>query len=53
MEISEIKLLIRDLVKGYIEDDKTSRVVAWDGKLDVRPEYQREFVYDNKQRSAV
>lgn len=53
MEISELKLLIRDLVKGYIEDDKTSRVVAWDGKLDVRPEYQREFVYDNKQRSAV
>ena len=53
MKIDMIKLPIRELVKQYNEDDQTSRVVAWDGKLDVRPEYQREFVYDDRKRDAV
>ena len=53
MKINMIRLPVRDLVVGYSEDDKTSRVVAWGGKLDVRPEYQREYVYDDKQRDAV
>ena len=53
MVINEMKLKVRDLVAGYSEDDATSRVVAWDGKLDVRPEYQREFVYGEGQRDAV
>jgi hypothetical protein len=30
-----------------------SGVVAYNGKLDVRPPYQREFVYKDKQREAV
>ena len=53
MKINMIKVPIRELVKQYHEDDTTSRVVAWDGKLDVRPEYQREYVYDDKKRDAV
>ena len=53
MKINMIKLPIRDLVKGYTENDKTSKVTAWDGNLDVRPEYQREYVYDDKQRDSV
>lgn len=53
MTIEEMKLPIGDLIKGYYEDMNTSRVVAWGGKLDVRPEYQREYVYDVKQRDAV
>lgn len=53
MKISMIKLPIRDIIKGYREDDSTSRVVAWDGKLDVRPEYQREYVYADDKRDAV
>ena len=53
MVIDMIKVPIRDLIKGYSEDDSTSKVVAWEGKLDVRPEYQREFVYDDKKRDAV
>lgn len=48
-----IKLPIRDLVKSYSEDDATSRVQGWGGNLDVRPEYQREYVYDDKKRDAV
>lgn len=53
MVINEMKLKIRDLIQGYNEDDATNRVVAWGGKLDVRPEYQREFVYDDDKRNAV
>ena len=53
MKINGIKIKIKDLIENYNEDDKTSRVTAWGGKLDVRPEFQREFVYDTKQRDAV
>jgi hypothetical protein len=53
MEINMIKVPVRELIKKYNEDDSTSKVSAWDGKLDVRPEYQREYVYDNEKRDAV
>lgn len=53
MIINEMKLSVGDLIQGYHEDDATSRVVAWGGKLDVRPEYQREYVYGEGQRDAV
>ena len=53
MKINKETVLVRELVEGYREDDTTSRVVAWGGKLDVRPEYQREFVYGTKQQEAV
>lgn len=53
MKIKEMNLKIKDLFVGYQEDDATSKVVAMGGKLDVRPEYQREYVYDEKERDAV
>lgn len=53
MVINEIKLPVRDLILLYAEDPATNRVTAWNGKLDVRPEYQREFVYKDAQRDAV
>ena len=53
MKIEERKVKIRDLVLGYHEDDITAHVVACNGNLDVRPEYQREFVYDKGKRDAV
>lgn len=53
MIINEMNLSIRDLVAQYNEDDATGRVSAMSGRLDVRPEYQREFVYDEKQQSSV
>ena len=43
---------IKDLVEGY-EDNLEEGVVAYSGKLDVRPPYQREFVYKDDQRNAV
>lgn len=53
MIINEMNLPIRDLVAQYNEDDSSGRVSAMSGCLDVRPEYQREFVYNEKQQSAV
>lgn len=50
IELHHIK--IRDLVAGY-EDHAERGVKAYAGKLDVRPPYQREFVYKDKQRDAV
>lgn len=52
MKISETKIRIGDLFEGY-KDSQEEGVVAYGGKLDVRPKYQREFVYKDKQRDAV
>lgn len=52
MKITEIKVKVSELAKGY-KDNAENGVVAWNKKLDVRPAYQREFVYDEKKRNAV
>ena len=53
MKINMIKVPVSELIQGYYEDDATGKVTAWGGKLDVRPEYQREYVYGEGQRDAV
>jgi len=50
IELKEIP--IRDLVKGYVNNNEEG-VAGYDGKLNIRPKYQREFVYKDKQRDAV
>ncbi|MYK93412.1 DUF262 domain-containing protein [Candidatus Poribacteria bacterium] len=40
------------LVEGY-HDDREGGVRGYGGKLDIRPPYQREFIYGDKQRKAV
>ena len=52
MEIRETKIKVKDLFKGYIDNGEEG-VVAYSGKLDVRPAYQREFVYKPEQEKAV
>lgn len=52
MKIELHSIHIRDLVAGY-KDSAEEGVVAYSGKLDVRPKYQREFVYKDQQRNAV
>lgn len=52
MKIELKRIQVRDLVEGYENNDELG-VRAYDGKLDVRPPYQREFVYKDKQRDAV
>lgn len=50
IELHQIK--VRDLVDGY-SDDPENGVRGFGGKLDIRPPYQREFVYGEKERNAV
>lgn len=52
MKIELQKISIREVAKGYL-DNAEEGVVGYDGKLNIRPKYQREFVYDEKKRNAV
>lgn len=52
MDIQLKKISIRELVEKY-KDDAEAGVVGFNGLLNVRPPYQREFVYNDKQREAV
>jgi hypothetical protein len=52
MKIELHKIPVREVVNGF-KDSGIEGVVAYGGKLDVRPKYQREFVYKEKQRNAV
>jgi hypothetical protein len=50
IELNEIT--IREIADGYL-DSAEEGVVGYGGRLDIRPKYQREFVYDDKKRNAV
>jgi hypothetical protein len=52
MKIELHRILVRDVIIDY-KDSAEEGVVAYGGKLDIRPKYQREFVYTGKQRDAV
>ena len=52
MKIELKEITIRELTNGYQDNDENG-VVGFGGKLDIRPPYQREFIYKDKQREAV
>src|SRR3989344_2164705 len=52
MKIDLYKIKIREVVKDY-KNSAEEGVSAFGGKLDIRPKYQREFVYDAKHRDEV
>ena len=52
MKIDLKEITVRDLVKDY-HDDGEGGVRGYGGGLDIRPPFQREFVYKDKQRDAV
>ena len=52
MQITELKVTIGEVCEGYINDAEEG-VVGYDERLDIRPKYQREFVYKDKQRDEV
>ena len=52
MKIEIKRVTVRDVSKNY-RDNNEEGVVGYDGKLNVRPKYQREFIYSVKQRDAV
>ena len=52
MKIEERKVTVREVTEGYFNDAEEG-VVGYDGRLDIRPKYQREFVYKDAQRNEV
>lgn len=52
MKIELHEIPIKDVVKNYV-DNAENGVIGYDGKLNIRPKYQREFVYGEKERNAV
>ena len=52
MKIQLTQIKIKDIFVGY-QDNQEGGVVAFNGNLNIRPPYQREFVYKEKQRNAV
>ena len=52
MEIRLTHIEVGELVKGYF-DKQEEGVYGYDNKLNIRPPYQREFVYNEKQRKLV
>jgi hypothetical protein len=52
MDIFKHEITIRELVEGFV-DNAEKGVRAYAGKLDIRPPYQREFVYGEKERAKV
>ena len=54
MKITLHEIKIRDLAEGYEDlSIQEEGIVGYGGRLNIRPKYQREFVYDDKKRNAV
>lgn len=52
MIIEERKVTVREVTEGYFNDAEEG-VTGYDDRLDIRPKYQREFVYKDTQRDEV
>lgn len=52
MKINLKSITIRDVIKDY-KDSGENGVVGYGGNLNIRPAYQREFIYQPKQRDEV
>ena len=52
MKIKLREITVAELVDGYVHNDEKG-VIGYGGKLDIRPPYQREFIYNDDQQKAV
>ena len=50
VELKEIT--IREVTENYV-DNIEEGVIGYNGRLNIRPKYQREFIYKDSQRNAV
>jgi hypothetical protein len=54
MKIEPITITIKDIYDGYLNDDENDGgVIGYGEQLNIRPPYQRNFVYDDKKRNMV
>ena len=52
MTIKQIDVTVGEITKGYINNDEQG-VRGYGGLLDIRPPYQREFIYNENEQRAV
>lgn len=52
MKIELHEITIKDITEKY-QDKGENGVFGYNGKLNIRPPYQREFIYEEKNRNAV
>jgi hypothetical protein len=52
MDIRLKEITIRELTENFV-DNAEEGVKGYNNRLDIRPPYQREFIYNDKQRDAV
>lgn len=52
MKIDLHEITVRQVTEGF-KDSAENGVVGYNGKLNIRPAFQREFVYSGKQRDEV
>ena len=52
MTIKQIEVTVREITQGYVNNEELG-VRGYNGLLDIRPPYQREFIYNDKEQQAV
>lgn len=52
MKIELQEIAVWEVVENYA-DNAEEGVIGYGGKLNIRPKYQREFIYDDQKRNAV
>lgn len=52
MTIHPIEVTVGEITQGYVNNDEQG-VRGYGGRLDIRPPYQREFIYNEKEQQAV
>ena len=52
MTIKQLEVTVGEITMGYVNNDEQG-VRGYYGKLDIRPPYQREFIYNEKEQQAV
>lgn len=52
MKTEKREIAIRDIVNGYVDNEENG-CFGYRGLLNIRPAFQREFVYNEKQRNDV
>lgn len=52
MTITQISVTVGQITEGYTNNDEQG-VRGFGGRLDIRPPYQREFIYDEREQQAV
>lgn len=52
MTIKQIEVTVGEITEGYVNNDELG-VRGYSGRLDIRPPYQREFIYNEKEQQAV